>query len=117
MGKGSRNRTDRKLNPELNFADYPPRLQQRIRETARMLAMEQADKLLQSSDETILWALHVGFGWGPVRLRRFYDTYIQLYNEMKERYKTTDDLDWKCSEGLKALGVDLDQWRKDAEPD
>ena len=114
MGKGNRNRTLRELNPELGFADYPPWLQKRIREAARTLAMDRVDAFLKSSDETILWVLHTGFGWGPGRLRKFFDTYIQLHKELMDRYKTSDDLYWKCSRDLEALGVDLDQWYKDA---
>ena len=60
-----------------------------------------------------LWALHETAGYGKLRLRRYHDAYIALFKSLMERYDTdNDDNGYLALEGLKSIGVDLVEWRK-----
>ena len=67
-------------------------------------------------DAIILWLLHVKFGWGPKRLRRFHDRFLSAMDELADTYEM-DDIDnaWLCTQKLKDYGVDLEEWRNEKE--
>lgn len=84
-------------------------------EIQRQLA-EYDRKHLVEIDAMILWVLHDLFGFGPKRLRKFYDGFRTCTNELIERYQMDagDDI-WLCTQMLKRIGVDVEQWHKEAE--
>lgn len=61
----------------------------------------------------ILWTLHDQFGFGPTRLKRFYDRFNSAVKALVSRYELedTDDI-WLCTHKLKEIGVDLENWSK-----
>lgn len=65
-------------------------------------------------DSMILWVLHSQFGFGPERLKRFYDTFATSIEKLLGRYEMDDsDQIWLCTHLLKEYGVDLDKWREE----
>ena len=64
-----------------------------------------------------LWILHEEFGFGPERLKRFYDAFSTGINELCKRYDmddgTNDSKAFLCTHKLKEYGIDLDEWGKD----
>ncbi len=68
----------------------------------------------RETDAIILWVLHTEFGFGPERLRRFYDAFAPCVNELIKRYELDDDDQaWICTYKLKEYGIDLEQWGKE----
>ena len=61
-------------------------------------------------DAAILWALHLCFGFGAKRLRRFYNFFCKLYNN-SGRWKFGRDE----KELLKGIGVDVEEWYREVE--
>ena len=82
-------------------------------EIHRQLA-EYDRKHLVEIDAMILWVLHERFGFGPKRLRQYYDNFRACTNELVERYQMDagDDV-WLCTQMLKRIGVDVEQWHKE----
>lgn len=82
-------------------------------EIQRQLA-EYDRKHLVEIDAMILWVLHERFGFGPKRLRQYYDSFRACTNELVERYQMDagDDI-WLCTQMLKRIGVDVEQWHKE----
>lgn len=68
-------------------------------------------------DAMVLWVLHEVFGFGPTRLRRFYQAFGGQIEDLAERYQMTDNGDrvWLCTHKLKEYGVDLEEWEKEAQ--
>lgn len=65
-------------------------------------------------DATILWQLHVQFGFGYKRLRRFYDAFEEMHRQLAQHYEMDEsDEAWLCAEQLKRIGVDVAQWNKE----
>lgn len=60
----------------------------------------------------ILWQLHIQLGFGPTRLKRFFDNFDPALDELTERYElTTDEVRWLCTEQLKEYGIDIENWK------
>ena len=70
-------------------------------------------------DATILWELHEQLGFGPKRLRRFYDNFKPKMEELANQYDmdATEDGDWLCTYKLKEYGIDLEEWVKENKND
>ena len=64
-------------------------------------------------DVAILWMLHEQLGFGAKRLRRFFDTFNRIYEELVAHYDMADDLPWVYDRKLKEIGVDVAEWRKE----
>ncbi len=48
-------------------------------------------------DSTVLWVLHVCFGFGKKRLRRFWDAFAQEHDRLREYYQMDpEDSGWLC---------------------
>lgn len=67
-------------------------------------------------DALILWELYEQFGFGKKRLKTFYDNFVKSYKDLQMRYECSDeDGIWVCKHKLKLIGVDLDEWKQDAQ--
>lgn len=84
-------------------------------EVHRQLAKYDKDHAKEMSS-LILWGLHVEYGFGKNRLRRFYDTFNDNINALVKRYQldNADDV-WLCTRKLKEIGVDIEQWDRESE--
>lgn len=84
-------------------------------EIKRQLA-EYDRKHLMEMDALILWVLHNEFGFGEKRLKRFYDSFADLVDELVEHYALEDSDDiWICTHMLKRHGIDVEKWHKEKE--
>lgn len=82
-------------------------------EIQRELA-EYDRKHLAEMDAIILWVLHEQFGFGPKRLRRYYDSFWTATRGLLKRYEMEQDNDiWLCTQMLKRIGVDIEAWHKE----
>lgn len=82
-------------------------------EIQRQLA-EYDRKHLAEIDAMILWVLHEQFGFGPKRLRRYYDAFQSAIDSLVGHYQmdTGDDV-WISTHMLKQIGVDIEEWHKE----
>lgn len=77
---------------------------------------EEMEFYAEHYDLVMLWTLHVHFGFGATRLKRFYAKYVELYEDYKRRYYDKDDIKefgsrtdaYVIKERLKELGFDYD---------
>ena len=81
-------------------------------EIQRQLA-EYDDKHELEIQALILWELHEQFGFGPARLKRFYDGFTPALKALIQRYELdcSDDI-WLCTRKLNEIGVNLEEWGK-----
>lgn len=81
-------------------------------EIKRQLAEYERKHLLEI-DALILWQLHTQLGFGVGRLRRFYDNFAPEMESMIARYELeSEDSTWLCTQKLKEMGIDLEEWSK-----
>lgn len=82
------------------------------KEVLRELA-EYDRKHFTELDAVVLWSLHTSCGFGPKRLKRFYDAFYGEMQALLDRYEMDNsDIFWLCTYKLKEeCGVNLDEWR------
>ena len=83
-------------------------------EIQRQLADYDRKHILEI-DALILWQLHEQLGFGPTRLKRFFDQFAPALDALIKRYELDDeDQIWLCTHMLKKqYGIDLEQWEKE----
>lgn len=66
-------------------------------------------------DALMLWELHEQLGFSVKRLKRFYENFSPKLSELAARYEmdTDEDGDWLCTQKLKEIGIDLEEWSKE----
>lgn len=96
-----------------------PAMQRAVRDEARREILRQRELFDADFDAMALMVLHRRFGFGPKRLRRFYDEFIEYYEEMRAFYNgedadgkiiNDDTAIFKCRAELLKIGVDVLQW-------
>jgi hypothetical protein len=82
-------------------------------EIQRQLA-EYDRKHVLEIDAMVLWLLHKVYGFGPKRLKKFFDALAPATDELVKRYEMDDsDKVWLCTHMLKEYGVDIKTWNKE----
>ena len=85
----------------------------RDKEIRRQLA-EITLKQEKDIDALVLWHLHNEFGFGPKRLKRFFDTFSVAIKELSDWYAMAEtDQAWLATRKLKEYGIDIDEWYKE----
>lgn len=92
-----------KASPEMKTA-VKDEVKKRVIETSRTYG----DDL----DSVCLWVLHSRFGFGKKRLRRFYETFSEVYEELLNHYELDIETPFVCRLWLKQIGVDVEEWNK-----
>ena len=112
MGKGSRNRQNR--NETKRTLEYRNARKQVLREVNAELA-KATDRFYYDEVTVILWVLHETFGFGRDRLKRFYDNYSRVNNQLKEHYSMQDnDLHYLTEQLLAGIGVTIEEFEREA---
>ena len=77
--------------------------------------LKKAEQFAEDMDATVLYTLLSGYGWKKKRLRKFWDTYFAVHQELREFYQMSDpgDTEWLANRKLKEIGVDVHQWREE----
>lgn len=84
------------------------------KEILRQLAEDNRKNVIEI-DAMMLWQLHEVFGFGPGRLKKFFDAFVPGIDEVADNYEMqdTDDKIWLFTHKLKEYGIDLEQWHKE----
>ena len=62
----------------------------------------------------ILWALHECFGYGEERLKKFWNCYFKIHEEVTKEYQLDDNETGTIYiDRLRRIGVDIDKWIKE----
>lgn len=56
-------------------------------------------------------------GWGATKLKRFYMDFSPTMKELVDHYEMSEnDAPWLCMHELKAEGIDIEAWHREAYP-
>jgi len=65
-------------------------------------------------ESSILWMLHVHFGFGPKRLKKAWELFYAENIKLREYYlMDAEDGGWLCRQKLKEIGCDVEAWYKE----
>lgn len=73
--------------------------------------LDYQDRFYVENAAAILWALHITFGFGEKRLKKFWDAYFDAHDEVVKHYQL-DNLGEGMiyKELLHRIGIDIDKW-------
>lgn len=97
-------------------ADLSPDEQKAMEIEIRKQLAEFEEGHSEEMDALILLMLHKHFGFGPVRLKRFYMAFGKHVQDLISSYREDEvgksEL-WVSAKRLKEYGVDLQEWKKE----
>lgn len=64
-------------------------------------------------DTMVLWTLYNCYGWGPKRLKKFYENLVKEHQRMRKFYETDELYPERMK--LKEKGVDIEAWEKESD--
>ena len=68
-------------------------------------------------EAVVIRQLRILTGWGEVRLKRFYDGFVDELDMLTKRYEMSGtDEPWLCMKELKDEGFDIEQWHRERKP-
>ena len=97
------------------------------KKSARKWLLIEAERINTYMDAAVLYALHDVFGFGAVRLKRFFIRFEEVHRQFIDAFSSEEDADRTSSEiredmaayylsELKKIGVDVAAWRSDSDP-
>ena len=69
--------------------------------------LEADEKYQNNIDASVLYALRVYAGWGPKKLRDFYESFELIHDDLRAYYEMPDDDGWLANRKLLDIGVDV----------
>ena len=72
--------------------------------------VEADRKYLNNVDAMILYFLHQHLGFGKWRLRRAWEQFTVIHDDLVNYYEMPDDDAWLADRKLKEIGVDVAAW-------
>lgn len=70
--------------------------------------VEQERKISIDIDASVLWVLHVKYGWGKQRLKAFYNALFEEHRNVRQFYDIDDVYPERMK--LKERGIDVETW-------
>lgn len=92
--------------------------QQILDEEINKQILEKDLKYTNDIDACVLYVLHTHLGFGPQRLRRFWEAFRAEHKKLREHYEMPkNDTAWVACYKLKEIGVDVVAWNQEAGDD
>ncbi len=73
--------------------------------------LEREKSMAIDIDTCVLWTLHVKYGWGKQRLKKFYKELFEEHLRMRQFYDTDEPYPERMK--LKEKGADVEAWYND----
>lgn len=84
-------------------------------EIKRQLADYTRDHNLEL-EAMFLWFLHDQCGFGPIRLKRLYDSFAEYMDDLADQYELgRGEVQYACRTKLRNYGIDVEKWREEYE--
>ena len=115
MGKGARQRRERQKEQAAFHLTRPQ--EKAMHKEIKSQLLDNVKSYFLDMDAAVLWALHKEFGFGLKRLRRFFDRFTVIHEDLRSYYQLDDETNtWLCRYLLQRdVGVDVEAWERELE--
>ena len=103
----------KKFRGQIYDVDLTPKEQKAMEEKANQLLAIRHREFADDVDYMILHILHRHFGFGPTRLRRFYEAFIIENEALIKRYEMSDAGTYIARKEMNAIGCNVEQWNNE----
>ena len=105
--------TFKKFRGHIYDVDLTPKEQKAMEEKANQLLAIRHREFADDVDYMILYILHRYFGFGPTRLRRFYEVFIVANEALIKRYEMSDAGTYIARKEMNAIGCNVEEWNNE----
>ena len=105
--------TFKKFRGHIYDVDLTPKEQKAMEEKANQLLAIRHREFADDVDYMILHILHRHFGFGPTRLRRFYEAFIVENEALIKRYEMSDAGTYIARKEMNAIGCNVEEWNNE----
>jgi hypothetical protein len=103
----------KKFRGQIFGVEFHPKEQQAITAEIDRQLIKRHKQFADDVDYMILKILHDHFGFGPARLRRFYDYFTEDNAELIQHYEMADAGVYIAREEMNAIGCNIEEWNKE----
>lgn len=103
----------KKFRGQIYDVDLTPKEQKAMEEKANQLLAVRHREFADDVDYMILHILHRHFGFGPTRLRRFYEAFIVENEALIKRYEMSDAGTYIARKEMNAIGCNVEEWNNE----
>lgn len=93
--------------------DFSPKEQDIINAEINRQLVKRHKQFADDVDYMIMRILHKHFGFGPTRLRRFYDIFIEENNSLMQHYELADAGAYVARKEMNDIGCNVEEWNKE----
>lgn len=84
-----------------------------LNEKVNQYILKSHQKFADDFDYMILWVLHKHFGFGPKRLRKAYDYFVQDNEALTKHYESADAGVFIARKEMNAIGCNVEEWNRE----
>ena len=103
----------KKFRGQIFDVDLTPKEQKAMEDKVNQLLVTRHREFADDVDYMILHILHKHFGFGPTRLRRFYEAFIIENEALIKRYEMSDAGTYIARKEMNAIGCNVEQWNNE----
>ena len=103
----------KKFQGQIFGVEFSPKEQQAINAEIDRQLVKRHKEFADNVDYMILKILHDHFGFGPARLRRFYDYFIEDNYKLMQHYEMSDAGMYIARQEMNDIGCNVEQWNEE----
>ena len=103
----------KKFRGQIYDVDLTPKERKAMEDKANQLLAIRHREFSDDVDYMILHILHRHFGFGPTRLRRFYEAFMIENEALIKRYEMSDAGTYIARKEMNAIGCNVEQWNSE----
>ena len=105
--------TFKRFNGKIFGVKLTPKEQKAMDEEINRQLIARHREFTDDFDYMIMRILHNQFGFGPTRLRRFYDAFIEDNDNLIKHYEMPDAGVYIARKEMNSIGVNVEQWNSE----
>lgn len=102
-----------KYKGKIYKVELSPKEQQAMNAEINRQLIEKHAVFVDDVDYMIMRILHNQFGFGPTRLKRFYEEFIKENDALVKHYEMPDAGAYIARKEMNAIGCDIELWNKE----
>ena len=103
----------KKFNGQIFGVELSKKEQRALDEEIDRQMIERHRQFTDDFDYMVMKLLHDHFGFGPVRLRRFYDLFINDNEALIKHYEMPDAGVYIARKEMDAIGCNIEKWNQE----
>ena len=103
----------KKFKGQIFDVELTPKERKVLHEKINEQIIESHQKFTDDFDYMILRVLHNHFGFGPTRLRKAYELFVQDNEALIKHYESADAGAFIARKEMNAIGCDIEQWNRE----